>query len=62
MNNLEKVNLVSRYGLAFVFFYHGLAPKIIRLRSGELLISAFYPVTTNIPSLILCYLVYLSQS
>ena len=33
--NLVKINIISRYGLAFVFFYHGLVPKIIWLSSIE---------------------------
>ncbi len=28
-SKLVKINCVSRYGLAFLFFYHGLVPKII---------------------------------
>ena len=28
-SKLETINIYSRYGLAFVFFYHGLVPKII---------------------------------
>lgn len=34
-SKLLKINLISRYGLAFVFFYHGLVPKIIWYSSIE---------------------------
>jgi hypothetical protein len=34
-SKLVKINLFSRYGLAFVFFYHGLVPKIIWYSSIE---------------------------
>jgi len=119
---LTKINRISRYGLAFVFFYHGLVPKIIWLSPietqlvlahhidvstaiistvggifeillagtiifftqslipiyiaavllatllidvcfvmPELLIAAFNPISINIATLVLCYVVYLSQ-
>ncbi len=35
-NKLIKINLFSRYGLAFVFFYHGLVPKVILLNAIEI--------------------------
>jgi hypothetical protein len=34
-NKLARIKLISRYGLAFVFFYHGLVPKIIWLSPIE---------------------------
>ncbi|WP_444995000.1 DoxX-like family protein [Aliikangiella sp. IMCC44359] len=33
---LKKVNLISRLAVAFVFFYHGLVPKLLYLNSIEL--------------------------
>lgn len=121
-NKLTKINLISRYGLAFVFFYHGLVPKILWLSPieiqlvmahninvsapiistvggifeiflagtitfftkslipiyitaillisllidvvfvmPELLIAAFNPVSINVGTLVLCYVIYLSQ-
>lgn len=118
---LNRVNLLSRAGLAFVFFYHGLVPKILWLSAIEreivethgfnanilspaagvmeillaasilfirrstipiylsafllvalfmdivlvapkLLIEAFNPVSINLVSLLLCYLVVLTQT
>ncbi len=122
-NKLTKINLISRYGLAFVFFYHGLVPKILWLSPieiqlvlahniyvsaaiistvggvfeillagtfifftkslipiyiaamllvlllidvcfvmPELLVAAFNPVSINVAALVLCYVVYLSQT
>ncbi|WP_308365323.1 MULTISPECIES: DoxX-like family protein [unclassified Microbulbifer] len=34
-NSLIKINLIARLGLAFVFFYHGLMPKILWLSPIE---------------------------
>jgi len=36
MSNFVIINYVSRIGIAFVFFYHGLVPKILMLSSGEI--------------------------
>ncbi len=121
--SLVKVNHIGRYGLAFVFFYHGLIPKIlwpsqvetslvmahnfgvsatiissaagaieillaltivfyikslipvyiaalmlivllfdVYLVMPELLTEAFNPVSTNISALVLCYLIYITQT
>lgn len=35
LNKLERINLLSRIGLAFLFFYHGLFPKILWLSPLE---------------------------
>lgn len=34
-NKLTKINISSRLGLAFVFFYHGFFPKILQLSAIE---------------------------
>lgn len=35
LNKLVRINLLSRVGLAFLFFYHGLFPKILWLSPLE---------------------------
>jgi len=35
LNSLVKINLLARAGLAFVFLYHGLVPKILWLSTIE---------------------------
>lgn len=32
---LQRISLVARWGLALIFFYHGLVPKILWLSPGE---------------------------
>ena len=34
-SNIAKINFIGRLGLAFVFFYHGLIPKILWLSPVE---------------------------
>ncbi|GFM73364.1 hypothetical protein PSCICL_43560 [Pseudomonas cichorii] len=36
MNELQRIAWVARVGLALMFFYHGLVPKILWLSPGEL--------------------------
>ena len=35
MTNIRKINIISRAGLAFIYFYHGLFPKILGLSQTE---------------------------
>ncbi|NCE89391.1 DoxX-like family protein [Pseudomonas sp. L13] len=35
MNNLVRINWIARGGLAFMFAYHGLVPKLLWLSQGE---------------------------
>lgn len=35
MNALERINWIARGGLAFMFAYHGLVPKLLWLSAGE---------------------------
>lgn len=45
VNNLAAhVNIVSRAALAFVFFYHGLVPKILFLNAVEISLNSAHQV------------------
>lgn len=35
MNTLSRINWIARGGLAFMFAYHGLVPKLLWLSAGE---------------------------
>jgi len=35
MNSLVRINWIARGGLAFMFAYHGLVPKLLWLSQGE---------------------------
>ncbi|WP_404822085.1 hypothetical protein [Pseudomonas khavaziana] len=35
MNPLLRINWIARGGLAFMFAYHGLVPKLLWLSQGE---------------------------
>lgn len=35
MNPLSRINWIARGGLAFMFAYHGLVPKLLWLSQGE---------------------------
>ena len=47
---LLKINLISRLSLAFVFFYHGLVPKILWLSPIEEALSVAHNLNPNIIS------------
>jgi len=47
---LNKINLISRFALAFVFFYHGLVPKILWLSPIEEALNVAHNLNPNIIS------------
>ncbi len=42
IEGMKKINLLSRFGLAFIFLYHGFFPKIFSLSSIEVELSELH--------------------
>jgi hypothetical protein len=45
MNALTRINWIARGGLAFMFGYHGLIPKLLWLSPGELTMIQSHGIT-----------------
>ncbi|MCJ8312851.1 MAG: DoxX family protein [Saccharospirillaceae bacterium] len=45
-----KINLISRFSLTFVFFYHGLVPKILWISPIEAALNIAHNLNPNIVS------------